>query len=243
MTDISEQLRRAMQQRGLTEWVLARRAEMSMAQLGQVMGCPDDATVEMLLRVARALDLDVTLAPAEPGIRVVGPVPTVVDRVVLRLTPERVAFAQPSVPQVLALGLKGTLISNAVGAFVRPGLFRFLTCCRPLFSRLVIFTAVKEPRFRELAAQLVAEGSAPSWFADVEYVNWSGATKDLTFVPHTSVDDVLLLDDLAEYVHPGQEARWIRIKGYEPPLDAHDKELDRVLEELVRHVSPHGRFA
>jgi hypothetical protein len=55
-----------------------------------------------------------------------------------------------------ALDLEGTLISNAVSQFPRPGLFIFLEYCHQNFvgvasrfeTRLVIFTAVNEVRFR-----------------------------------------------------------------------------------------------
>jgi hypothetical protein len=49
----------------------------------------------------------------------------------------------------IALDLEGTLISNAVSQFPRPGLFTFLEYCHENF-RLVIFTAVNEVRFRSI---------------------------------------------------------------------------------------------
>jgi predicted HAD superfamily phosphohydrolase YqeG len=51
----------------------------------------------------------------------------------------------------IALDLEGTLISNAVSQFPRPGLFAFLEYCYQNFVRLVIFTAVNEVRFRSIA--------------------------------------------------------------------------------------------
>jgi hypothetical protein len=50
----------------------------------------------------------------------------------------------------IALDLEGTLISNAVSQFPRPGLFTFLEYCHKSFDRLVIFTAVNEVRFRSI---------------------------------------------------------------------------------------------
>ena len=47
-------------------------------------------------------------------------------------------------PIVIALDLEGTLISNAVSQFPRPGLYSFLEYCQENFSRIVIFTAVKD---------------------------------------------------------------------------------------------------
>lgn len=84
---------------------------------------------------------------------------------------------------VLALDLEGTLISNAMSQIPRPGLANFLTRCAEIFPRIVMFTTVKEDRFRTIARLLVDEGVAPDWFSDVEYITWHGETKDLRFVP------------------------------------------------------------
>jgi hypothetical protein len=62
----------------------------------------------------------------------------------------------------IALDLEGTLISNAVSQFPRPGLFTFLEYCYENFvgvasrleTRLVIFTAVNEVRFRSISRTL-----------------------------------------------------------------------------------------
>lgn len=145
--------------------------------------------------------------------------------------------AEPALPTVLALDLEGTLISSAVSQIPRPGLHLFLTTCAILFPRICVMTAVNEPRFRTIAQTLVAEGLAPEWFASVEYVVWEGATKDLRFVPHAEVRDVLLVDDLADYVSPGQEAQHISIEQFNPRSDV-DKELARVLKRLQAAVSP-----
>jgi hypothetical protein len=81
----------------------------------------------------------------------------------------------------LALDLEGTLISNAMSQIPRPGLFEFLGRCAALFPRLVMFTTVNEDKFRQIARLLVEEGKAPAWFANIEYVNWQGETKNLEF--------------------------------------------------------------
>lgn len=59
-----------------------------------------------------------------------------------------------------------------------------------------MFTAVSEPRFREIAERLVADGYAPAWFAQIEYVTWSGPFKDLRFIAGANVEHVVLVDDL-----------------------------------------------
>ena len=95
-------------------------------------------------------------------------------------------------PRVLALDLEGTLISNAMSQIPRPGLFAFLEKCRELFPRVVMFTTVKEERFRKIAHLLVEENVAPTWFASVEYVTWEGKTKDLSFVLDAEIQEVRL---------------------------------------------------
>jgi hypothetical protein len=64
----------------------------------------------------------------------------------------------------IALDVEGTLISNAVSQFPRPGLFTFLEYCHQNFDRLVIFTAVNEVRFRSISRTLAEAGDVPVWF-------------------------------------------------------------------------------
>lgn len=134
--------------------------------------------------------------------------------------------------KALALDLEGTLISTAVSQFPRPHLKLFLDRSRGMFERLVVFTTVSEPMFRTIAETLAFEGAVPSWFQELEYVHWSGPTKDLTFITACDAGEALLLDDLEAYVHPGQLDRWVRIAQFEPPYVETDAELLRVLDEL-----------
>jgi NLI interacting factor-like phosphatase len=62
----------------------------------------------------------------------------------------------------IALDLEGTLISNAVSQFPRPGLFTFLEYCHENFDRLVMFTAVNEVRFRSIARILFRAADIPA---------------------------------------------------------------------------------
>jgi len=133
---------------------------------------------------------------------------------------------------VLALDLEGTLISNAMSQIPRPGLFAFLERCRALFPRVVMFTTVREERFRRIATLLVAEGAAPAWFADIEYVSWEGKTKDLTSIPGAGAGETLLVDDFEAVVHPGQEPQWVQVDYFAPPYDEQDTGLAKVLEAL-----------
>jgi hypothetical protein len=133
---------------------------------------------------------------------------------------------------VLALDLEGTLISNAVSQIARPGLFNFLTRCMELVPRVVMFTTVPERRFREVAMLLVQEGQAPEWFADLEYVSWSGPTKDLNFIHGTEVREALLVDDFEAYVHPGQEQQWVPVDHFDYPYRDTDTGLAEALNVL-----------
>lgn len=139
-------------------------------------------------------------------------------------------------PTILALDLEGTLISNAVTQFPRPGLRTFLDECRSLFPRVVAFTTVKEPRFRAIASMLVAEGTAPAWFPSIEYVRWEGPTKDLAFVQGARPEEVLLLDDCADYVHAGQEPQWVPIDQFEAPYTPEDRGLADALQALKQRL-------
>jgi hypothetical protein len=139
-------------------------------------------------------------------------------------------------PTVLALDLEGTLISNAMSQIPRPGLFAFLERCQALFPRVVMFTTVKEERFRKIATLLVDEKAAPPWFADVEYVNWEGKTKDLSFIPGISTPEALLVDDFEVYIHPGQESQWVKVDYFDYPYDETDTGLVKVLQTLEQRL-------
>lgn len=140
-------------------------------------------------------------------------------------------------PTVVALDLEGTLISNAVSQIPRPGLYDFLEACDAMFSRIVVFTTVRETLFRKVARLLVEEGLAPEWFADVEYVDWSGDKKDLRFIENVEPAEVLLVDDFERYVHPEQLAQWVKAAYFGHPYSSDDAELrhlTRVLKEKVQ---------
>jgi NLI interacting factor-like phosphatase len=137
---------------------------------------------------------------------------------------------------VLALDLEGTLISNAVSCFPRPGLRPFLEFCHAHFRRVVIFTTVPEPRGRSILAALADEGMAPAWIREVEFVRWTGKVKDLRFIEGAETAGVLLVDDLEAYVHRDQRAQWILIEQFAAPYPESDRELMRVTEELRRRL-------
>ena len=133
---------------------------------------------------------------------------------------------------VIALDFEGTLISNAVSQIPRPGLYSFLENCQNKFPRIVIFTAVKEKHFRNIATTLIEQKKVPSWFGELEYIEWNLQYKDLRFIPNVNPSQVVLIDDREEYVHPDWKNRWIQIQGYDFPYSQSDRELEKVMEKL-----------
>jgi hypothetical protein len=107
-----------------------------------------------------------------------------------------------------------------------------------MFKRIVVFTTVSESRFRDIAQLLVEEGFAPAWFPSVEYIHWSGATKDLNFIPGLqAAQQALLVDDYAIYVHPGQEEQWVSVAQFESPYSESDKGLPSALAVLQQRLA------
>ena len=134
---------------------------------------------------------------------------------------------------VIALDLEGTLISNAMSVFPRPGLHAFLERCRAGARRVVVFTAVKEERARWILEVLAREGSAPRWFERAEIVRWEGDLKDLEWIEGVdALERVFLVDDNEEYVAEHQAAQWVPIACWESPYHRGDRELERVWEVL-----------
>lgn len=144
--------------------------------------------------------------------------------------------------QTLALDLEGTLISNAMSQFPRPGLYAFLTACESLFSigNIVIFTTVKETVFRDIATRLYDEGVVPKWFTSMRYIDWTGSTKDLAFV-NEDPTSVLLVDDYEGCIHFQQKSQWLKAKQFESPYD-NDNELSYLLSCLLKIMNKEGAF-
>ena len=130
--------------------------------------------------------------------------------------------------EVLALDLEGTLISNAMSQFARPGLRDFLEFCGQAFPRLVIYTFISEDRFRQIARMLVNEGSAPGWFDALEYIDWDGKIKDLRRIPGADPERTVLVDDYEPYIHPQQRRQWVAIRPFAAPYPEEDRELLRI---------------
>ncbi|MCG8050198.1 MAG: hypothetical protein JAY94_04380 [Candidatus Thiodiazotropha endolucinida] len=116
----------------------------------------------------------------------------------------------------IALELEGSLISNALSQFPRPGLWAFLDYCVKRFDRLVLFTCVNEERVRNIRNTLESEGRNPMEIIDIEIVQSQDRYKDLNYLDISPVN-ALLVDDQEAYVEPQQKANWVDIKCRDYP--------------------------
>jgi hypothetical protein len=98
---------------------------------------------------------------------------------------------------------------------------------------VALFTCVSRERALAVIATLVEEGLAPpETRTRLEYVDWQGNAKDLRFIGGADPQEVLLVDDLEQYVLPAHRASWIPVQTYAYPYDSEDRELERVREQL-----------
>ncbi|WP_442506029.1 NIF family HAD-type phosphatase [Novipirellula sp. SH528] len=137
----------------------------------------------------------------------------------------------------IALDLEGTLISNAVSQFPRPGLNAFLQFCRDNFKNVYIYTAVPDSTCVPIIQTLIDDDFAPAWLADISFVQWDRSVKDLTNVPNCDPDACLLLDDNCDYVVDSQIDQWIAIDKFQSPYPDTDSELARVQNVISERLS------
>lgn len=138
--------------------------------------------------------------------------------------------------KVLALDLEGTLVSNAMSQIPRKGLYDFLAWCLRTFPRVVMFTAVEEEEARAVMEGLVKEELAPKEMTAVDYVQWSGRWKSLSFIEDVVPDQCLIVDDDVEWIAPEDRHRWIPIEYWETPYRS-DDELARVKAEICAKIA------
>lgn len=138
---------------------------------------------------------------------------------------------------VIALDLEGTLISNAVSQFARPGLFQFLEFCRLRFEHIYIYTAVSDARCHAIIYNLVARKLAPMWLSEISFVDWDREFKDLGNIPNVAADRCLIVDDNRQYIKDDQVSQWIEIAKFEPPYPDTYRELNRVQELIDRRLA------
>ncbi len=215
-------------------WQLAKRAGVDVTEAAAALGGNVVVPAQSLDDIAQAMGLELGLVPATPLPRQVGHVRSLVDDALERLTPGQA----PPLPgtadiTVLALGFEGTLILDTASPVARPGLLEFLQCARGLFHRVAVFTVLPEAEFRQAARLLQAEGEAPDWFVDAEYVRWRGPAQDLVFILEASPQQVLLVDSKDVQVRQDYFDRWIRVEPFKAPLSSNDNELPRVMQVLV----------
>ena len=72
----------------------------------------------------------------------------------------------------IALDIEGTLISNAVSQFPRPGLFAFLEFCRESFDQVYIYTAVRDETCVPIVRTLIDDGSRRNGSPKIPFVQW-----------------------------------------------------------------------
>lgn len=137
----------------------------------------------------------------------------------------------------IALDLEGTLISNAVSQFPRPGLKAFLQFCRDNFASVYIYTAVRDSTCVPIVETLIDDDLAPAWLADIPFVQWDRSVKDLNNVPNCDPDACLLLDDNRDYVVDSQIDQWIAIDKFQSPYPDTDAELARVQGVISERLS------
>ena len=140
-------------------------------------------------------------------------------------------------PDIIALDLEGTLISNGMSQIPRPGLQQFLINCFAHFDRVVIYSALNEHRIQDVLQNLLSDGLLTSErHQQLEVLSCKGASKDLNLIPLAVADQALLLDDMEAYVAPGQEKNWISIAPFEPPYASDDDALMTAWNHIAGHL-------
>ena len=89
---VARLLREETERLGLDSRALARRLDATVREVEAVLAGAAGVSFECVLHVAGALGLEVSLHPAKPALRHVGPVPSVVDEAVRRVAPHLVAM-------------------------------------------------------------------------------------------------------------------------------------------------------
>ena len=141
--------------------------------------------------------------------------------------------------KVLALDLERTLIDDALSGRPRPGLREFLAFCDERFGRVAVFTTVEEADAREVLADLAARAFVPpALFARLEFVAWTGAYKDLAFVPGVAPADVRLVDDDGGWVRPEQREQWVPVTPWDGGPDAELARVRAVLDAWLADGAP-----
>lgn len=119
--------------------------------------------------------------------------------------------------KILALDIEGTLVTNRGKWYPRPHLHEFLEFCFHRVERVCFFTLLSKASAKNVIEWLVEAGHAPKVALErFEYVECKRNYKDLECLNHSDLNEVMLIDDNAPNVKPGQEERCILVPGYEP---------------------------
>lgn len=138
---------------------------------------------------------------------------------------------------VIALDLEGTLISNAVSQFPRPGLRAFLDFCDAAFQSVYLYTAVRDELCGPIIRTMVDEQTAPAWLLTVPFVQWDRNIKDLANIPDATIHDCLIVDDNPDYIANDQRSQWIAVSKFESPYPDTDRELERVQQLIANRIA------
>ncbi|MBU50472.1 MAG: hypothetical protein CL920_17475 [Deltaproteobacteria bacterium] len=142
--------------------------------------------------------------------------------------------------KILVLDLEGTLISNAMSQLPRPGLYDFLTFCFERFDGVVLYTAVRATKAREILCSLVDEGLAPPAFATMSIVQWNPreTRKELRRVCElfsgSSLHSVRIVDDDEDWIVEAEREFWFPIAYWESPYSEDDRALFGMMETLQK---------
>lgn len=138
-------------------------------------------------------------------------------------------------PPRLALDLEGTLVSNAVSLFARPGLHDFLDWTATRFEQRYLYTAVTKHRAEHSLEVLARHGDVPRSFSAVPVVELFGTWKDLRVID-PELGHLLLLDDQA-VIEPTQLDRWVSIPSWDAPHAGDDGGLAGARQDLELAVA------
>ena len=87
-----------------------------------------------------------------------------------------------------------------------------------------------------------ARGELPVELADsLDYVDWEGRYKDLSYVSGAEPEEILLVDDQEYYIEPGQENQWVEIDCFVPPYSQEDRELEDIRARIELRIHEQAR--
>lgn len=139
---------------------------------------------------------------------------------------------------VIALDVEGTLISNGMSQFPRPGLRRFLEKLSSLDVEIVVYSTLSNNVIDEVLSNLSSDGEIPLWFLNCRRVPWQGGCKSIRDAEKSDENCIaMLVDDYEGYVCSGEEDYWIEVPTFSPPYRESGKVLQNVLQKIEAVLS------